>query len=241
MTAAAAPPYRPCGRWPVGRAMCGDRESRVLGFPRWLARRSKIWDVPHHDPRAAVVAELTAPPDCLSEPETVSEERDRAPRAMLTANGPFARDPAAIAVIKERERGERRLYAVSFDNLQGNRWFWLVAAERSQAGWVARGVAGGTDGPARRTRETPRPASAGSGPWLNLCGQWGGDTFYAGGSLDPAGGGIGRVVLTLGDGSQLEDDGVAGVSLFIGHHGEPPRTVDIYATDGGLLSSQDAY
>jgi hypothetical protein len=48
------------------------------------------------------------------------------------------------------------------------------------------------------------------------------------------------VRLTLGDGSQLEDDGIANVSLFIGHHGEPPRTVDIYASDGGLLSSHEA-
>ena len=58
--------------------------------------------------------------------------------------------------------------------------------------------------------------------------------------LDPAGAEIGRVQLTLDDGSQLEDDGTADVSLFIGHHGEPPRTVDIYAPDGALLSSQNA-
>jgi hypothetical protein len=47
------------------------------------------------------------------------------------------------------------------------------------------------------------------------------------------------VKLTLDDGSQLEDDGIADVSLFIGHHGKPPRTVDIYAPDGALLSSHN--
>jgi hypothetical protein len=31
------------------------------------------------------------------------------------------------------------------------------------------------------------------------------------------------------------------MSLFIGRHGERPRTVGIYAPDGTLLSSQDAY
>jgi hypothetical protein len=156
------------------------------------------------------------------------------------SRGPFARDPAAIAVIKERESVDRRLYAVTFDDLAGNRWFWLVTAEHSERGWVAHGVAGGSNGPAERERATPRPSSVGSRPWLNLCGQWGGETFYAGGRLDPAGAEIGRVQLTLDDGSQLHDDGIADVSLFIGCHGESPRTVEIYAPDGTLLSSHNA-
>ena len=93
--------------------------------------------------------------------------------------------------IRERESGDRRLYAVSFDDCDGNRWFWLVAAERGETGWVAQGVAGGSEGPAHPQPETPRAADAGSGPRLNLCGQWGGDRLYAGGSLDPAGTKIG--------------------------------------------------
>ncbi len=156
------------------------------------------------------------------------------------SHGPFARDPAAIAIIKERESADRRLYAVTFDDLTGNRWFWLVATEHSERGSVAHGVAGGSNGPAKRERATPRPSSVGSRPWLNLCGQWGGETFYAGGRLDPAGAEIGRVQLTLDDGSQRHDDGIADVSLFIGRHGESPRTVDIYAPDGTLLSSHNA-
>lgn len=165
---------------------------------------------------------------------------DLVPRAGLMSHGPFARDPAGVEVLTERESCDRRLYAVTFDDFEGNRWFWLVAAERSERGWVAHGVAGGSNGPAERERGTSRPSSVGSRPWLNLCGQWGGETFYAGGSLDPAGAEIGRVQLTLDGGSQLEDDGIGDVSLFIGCHGEPPRTVDIYAPDGALLSSHNA-
>ncbi|MFZ1996369.1 MAG: hypothetical protein WAU75_19815 [Solirubrobacteraceae bacterium] len=162
------------------------------------------------------------------------------PRARLTSHGPFARDPGAIAVIKERESGDRRLYAVTFDDLKGNRWFWLVAAERSERRWIAHGVAGGSNGPAEREREAPRPFRCGISSMAHLCGQWGGQTFYAGGRLDPAGAEIGRVELTLDDGSQLEDDGISNVALFIGRHGEAPRTVDIYAPDGALLSSHNA-
>ncbi|MGH2892039.1 MAG: hypothetical protein ACRDPM_02050 [Solirubrobacteraceae bacterium] len=157
------------------------------------------------------------------------------------SNGPFARDPHAIAVIKEREGVDRRLYAVTFDDFEGNRWFWMVATERSEGGWVAHGVAGGSDGPAEPHSGTPRPTSVASRPRLNLCGQWGGETFYAGGRLDPAGAEIGRVQLTLDDGRQLEDDGIGDVSLFIGRHGESPRTVHIYAPDGTLLSTNDAW
>jgi hypothetical protein len=196
--------------------------------------------VAHHDPQAAVVASLTAPSDFVPEPEPVAWTVDRVPRAKVMSHGPFARDPAAIAVIKERGSVDRRLYAVTFDDFEGNRLFWLVAAERSEPGWVAHGVAGGSNGPPKPDRGRPRPSSVGSRPWLNLCGQWGDETFYAGGNLDPAGAEIGRVQLTLDDGSQLEDNGIADVSLFIGHHGKPPMTVDIYASDGALLSSHNA-
>jgi hypothetical protein len=197
--------------------------------------------VAHDDPFAAVVAELTAPPDFNPEPDPIFGVEDRAPRATFMAHGPFARDPAVIAVLKQRERDGRRLYAVSFDDLQGNRWFWLVAAERGGKGWTAHGVAGGSDGPASRERRTPRPSSAGPGPWLNLCGQWGGDMFYAGGDLDAGGVEIGRVQLTLNDGSHLEDDGVGGASLFIGRRGAPPTSVEIYAPDGALISRRRAF
>ncbi len=195
----------------------------------------------YRDPRTAVVAALTAPPRFTPEPEPVWAADDRAPRATVMRLGPFARDPATVTVLKRRERGDRQLYAMTFVDLNGNDWFWLAAAERSAGGWVAHGVAGGSDGPACPKPVAPRPASAGSGPWLNLCGQWGGHTFYAGGRLDPAGAEIGRVCLTLDDASQLEDDGTGDVSLFIGHHGVPPRRVEIYAPNGALLSSRKAF
>lgn len=151
----------------------------VLGRAGW----SNIWDVAQRDPHAAVVASLTAPSDFSPEPDPVAGPEGRVPRARVMSHGPYARDPAAIAVIKERESVDRRLYAVTFDDLPGNWWFWLVAAEHTERGWVAHGVAGGSNGPAERERATPRPSSVGSRPWLNLCGQWGGETFYAGGAL----------------------------------------------------------
>jgi hypothetical protein len=196
--------------------------------------------VAHEDSLAAVIAELTAPPEFTSEPDPVFRDHDRVPRARTRSHGPFARDPAAITVHKQRASDNRRLYAVGLDDLQGNWWFWLVATELGADGWAAHGVAGGSNGPVGRERGTPRPSSVGSSPWLNLCGQWGGDTFYAGGRLDSAGAEIGRVQLTLNDGSQLEDDGVGDVSLFIGRHGEPPGYVEIFAPDGALLSKRNA-
>jgi len=198
-------------------------------------------DVSHQAPYAAVVAKLIEPPEFTPEPEPVSGLDDRVPRATVLQHGPFARDPDGIAVIKERESDDRRLYALRFDDLSGNRWFWLMAAERHELGWVAHGVAGGSDGPAHSEPATPQPSSVGSGPWLNLCGQWGGETFYAGGELHAAGAEIGRVRLTLADGSQLEDDGIGDVSLFIGRRGEPPKTIDVFAPDGTLLSSRKAF
>jgi hypothetical protein len=123
-------------------------------------------DVADRDPYAAVVAELTAPADFAPEPEPVPWTDDRVPQARLMSHGPFAGDPAAIAVLKQRDSDDRRLYAVSFDDPRGNRWFWLVAAELGEMGWVAHGVAGGSDGPARRSRarRASRVPSVGLGP-----------------------------------------------------------------------------
>lgn len=189
---------------------------------------------------AAVVATLTAPAGFTPAPDPVLDDRDRAPRARIRAHGPYARDPAAIVVHKQRASDDRRLYAVGFDDLQGNSWFWLIAAELGADGWVAHGVAGGSDGPAGPARVAFRPSPRQSSPWLNLCGQWGGQTFYAGGRLDTAGAAIGRVQLELSDGSQLEDDGLGDVAVFIGRHGAPPAQVKIFAPDGTLLSKRDA-
>ena len=192
----------------------------------------------YDDPLAAVIARLTAPSEFPPEPDRTSRDQGQAPHASISYAGPFARDPAAITVHKQREQDDRRLYAVGFDDLQGNWWFWLIATELSADGWTAHGVAGGSDGPVTRRRATPRHAPGGSAPWLNLCGHWGGDTFYAGGTLDNAGVQIGRAQLTLSDGSRLHDDGVGDVSLFIGHHGEPPASVETFAPDGALLSKR---
>ena len=75
----------------------------------------------HRDPHAAVVASLTAPADFIPEPEPVVCPVDRVPRATVMSHGPFARDPAAIAVIKERGSVDRRLYAVTFGDFESNR------------------------------------------------------------------------------------------------------------------------
>jgi hypothetical protein len=67
-------------------------------------------------------------------------------------------------------------------------------------------------------------------PWLNLCGQWGGDTFSPVGELHSGNEEIGRVQVTLTDCSQLVDDGTGDVALFVGCRGQPPASVDIYTT-----------
>lgn len=194
----------------------------------------------YDDSLAGVVATLTAPPGFTPEPEPGPRDQGRAPLATVRSPSPFAHDPSAIVVHKQRESAGRRLYAVGFDDLQGNWWFWLIAAELAADGWAAHGVAGGSDGPGGARQAPLHRSSTGPSPWLNLCGQWGGDTFYAGGRLDPAGARIGRVQLTLRDGSRLEDDGVGNVALFIGHHGEPPAHLQIFAPDGALLSTRTA-
>lgn len=156
------------------------------------------------------------------------------PVASFGSGNAFTADPDSIEFHKERGTDDRRLFAVSFDDQASNHWFWLVAAELDETGWMAHGVAGGSNGPARTSGHKP----AGSEPWLNLCGQWGADRLYAGGELHVGKARVGLVRLTLVDGTQLTDDGDADVALFVSHRGKQPATVDIFDVDGSLLSSR---
>jgi hypothetical protein len=191
------------------------------------------------DPRAAIIEYLTRPAaDAPPAERTAPGKQPGRPVAYAVKGKSFTADPATIEFVKERGTDERRLFAVTFEDLQRNEWFWLTAAERDQAGnWTARGVAGGSDGP----RSRPVPRSTRSQPWLNLAGSWGQGRIYAGGKIHSAGASIGCLCLTLGDGTELTDDAEAGVALFLSDQtAQPPTTVNIYGTDGRLLVSQRA-
>jgi hypothetical protein len=193
----------------------------------------------HSDPRQAVLAHLTQPAARqASIPETTPEiEPSTGPVASLHRGKSFEAEPDSVEFHKERGTADRRLFAVSFTDVAENDWFWLVAAELDEAGWTAHGVAGGSDGPAPGRR----PGLTQAAPWLNLCGQWGADRFYAGGELHVGSSRVGLVRITLADGTQLTDDGDADVALFVGRRGDPPTVVDIFATNGMLLSSRAAF
>jgi hypothetical protein len=49
---------------------------------------------------------------------------------------------------------------------------------------------------------------------------------------------VGRVRLTLADGTQITDDGESGIVLFVGRTGGRPATVDIFDDHGDLLASR---
>jgi hypothetical protein len=100
-----------------------------------------------------------------------------------------------------------------------------------------------TELPAAPTGPAPRrrPGLTRAALRLKLCGQWGADRFYAGGELHVGNSRVGLVRVTLADGTQLTDDGDADVALFVGRRGDPPAVVDIFATNGMLLSSRTAF
>ena len=192
------------------------------------------------DPRRAVIEHLTQPATGELPSRRAAEPGDlpARPVASISRGNPFTAIPDSIEFLKERGIPDRRLFAVTFDDQSGNNWFWLVAAELDSTGWTAHGVAGGSDGPAG---ESSRERPARSEPSLNLAGQWGGDRFYAGGEVDAAGALLGRVRLTLADGTALVDDADADVALFVSDRPEQLVTVDIYDVDGHLLASRKAF
>jgi hypothetical protein len=193
------------------------------------------------DPRAVIIQYLTRPAAGqlpVDRAAVSAGKQPGRPVASVTHGNPFTADRETIRFVKERGTDERRLFAVTFEDLQRNEWFWLTAAERDPSGnWAARGVAGGSDGP--RSRSVPR--STRSRPWLNLSGSWGQGRIYAGGKIHSAGASIACLCLTLGDGTELTDDAEAGVALFLSDQtAQPPVSVDIYDSQGRLLVHQAA-
>lgn len=188
------------------------------------------------DPRQAVIEHLIAPAGERIDPGVTQAGAPAGPVPVLYAGKPYVARLDSIEIRKERGVDDRRLFAVAFEDMSGNRWSYLVAAQRKGDGWVADGIAGGSDGPTTNQR-----SSGSARPSIDIYGQWGTDRLYVGGELDPGAAVIGNVRLTLRDGTQVTDDGEHGVALFVAQRGAEPATVEIFDEHGDLLVSRKAF
>jgi hypothetical protein len=188
------------------------------------------------DPRQAVIEHLIAPAGERIDSGARHAGAPAGPVPEVYAGKPYAAKPDSIEIRKERGVDDRRLFAVAFDDVSGNRWSYLVAAEREGDGWAADGVAGGSDGPT-----TNRRTLGSATPSIDIYGQWGSDRLYVGGELNPGAAGVGNVRLTLSDGTQVTDDGECGVALFVGRGGAEPASVEIFDEHGDLLVRRKAF
>jgi hypothetical protein len=181
------------------------------------------------DPRRAILDHLAERPA----EQTPLRRASRTTRPMPRVGGkPFAADPATVRFLKERGIPGRRLFAVTFDDEQGQLWFWLVAAEQDETGtWVAHGGAGGSEhGPERDE------------PWVNLAGWWGPGRFYAGGQLLAASPDVARVRLRCANGLEMEDDTDGGVVVFLTDRPtDTPVTVEICNGEGQVVASYRSF
>ncbi len=143
------------------------------------------------DPRQAVIEHLIAPANEGIDSGARQAGAPDGPVPVVYAGKPYVARLDSIEIRKERGVDDRRLFAVAFVDMLGNRWSYLVAAERRGDGWVAEGVAGGSDGPAANRR-----SSGSATPSIDIYGQWGTDRLYVGGELDPGATGSARQVDT---------------------------------------------
>jgi hypothetical protein len=137
------------------------------------------------DPQQVVIEHLLAPAGKRINAGVARPGRPGGPVPSAYSGEPYEARPDSIEIRKERGLEDRRLFAVAFDDLSGNRWSYLVAVEHDGDGWVAHGVAGGSDGRPRTNRRPPRPAPVSTRPPIHIVGQWGADRVYAGGELAP--------------------------------------------------------
>lgn len=190
------------------------------------------------DPQQAVIEYLLAPAGEQVDAGGARPGMPGRPVTRVYSGKSYEARRGSVEIRKERGLEDRRLFAVAFDDLAGNRWSYLVAVERDGDGWVAHGVAGGSDGPPKTGRRPPRPARVSVRPSIHIYGQWGASCLYAGVELDPGMGPVSCVRLTLADGTQITDDGDSGVVLFVGRTGGTPATVDIFDVHGDLITSR---
>jgi hypothetical protein len=132
------------------------------------------------DPQQAVIEHLLAPAGEQVDAGVARPGRSAGPVPSVYSGKPYEARADSIKFRKERGLEDPRLFAVAFDDLSGNRWSYLVAVERDDDGWVARGVAGGSDGPPMTDRRPPRPTPVSVRPSIHLFGQWGAGRLYAG-------------------------------------------------------------
>jgi hypothetical protein len=161
-------------------------------------------------------------------------------RARTLPGKPYVAERETIEIIKERGDADRRLFATTFVDLDGNAWSYLVAAERSDVGWSAHDVAGGSDGPSppRARRPEPEPEQ----PMVDVFGQWGPNVLYVGARLrGDCEGAVTAIRLTLTDGAEMTEDTIGGLALFVGRHGAQPDTVEVLAADGAVIAAQAAF
>jgi hypothetical protein len=202
------------------------------------------------DPREAVLEHLARKPRPGPLPQPAGQPWPRTPAEVPPADRPrpvaffraggIGADPASVVFLKERGTSNRRLYAVNFDDHQGQPWHWLVAAEQDEhtGSWTARRVAGGGGS---WGQHDPWHASE---PRLNFCGAWGGEGliktgFHGGGEVHRAGADVARVRLTFANGVALEDDAEADLSLCLtDQRVEMPVTIEFFDSAGNLLARQ---
>ena len=188
------------------------------------------------DAREAVIELLVAPAPWLdSESPAAGDPGAGGWRARALPGKPYVAKRETIEIIKERGDADRRLFATTFLDLHGNGWSYLVAAERCDDRWSAHDVAGGSDRPGQATNRRP-------GPTVDVFGQWGPGVLYVGAEVrSDREGAVATVRLTLADGTEMTEDAVGGIALFVARYGIEPDTVQMLDAHGAVLATQPAF
>lgn len=172
------------------------------------------------DPKAAVVAALTRPPE---EPRSV---REAAGGWTATTGGHVPARAETIRFVKERRDGDTPMVAVEYVDVADRVWHGWLAAKHVDGAWRA-------DGGSTGSGANPSRSSA---PWANFGVVWGEDVFMAGGRVH--GDGVARVRVLSASGGAIDDTVDDGVALVMAPGPFPrPWTVELYDAAGALLGT----
>jgi hypothetical protein len=151
---------------------------------------------------------------------------DRVPGRVRLTNPPSPPVLSSMKVLKRGEAHGRRVYALAYEDAEGNPWFWIVRLIEDENGsWRVCGDGGGMGDP-----QFDRPV-------INYTGCWGKEGLALGGRVTGAGADrAASARLSIRD-EVLVDDVGGGVVLFA--TSEPTEgsraTIELLAGDGSIL------
>lgn len=192
-----------------------------------------------NDPKQIIIEFLCSPPGELEpSPLTAVGSTADVPQAQQRKFGGYGAKKETIQFHKERSIPHRQVYAVTFENEEGQQWLFICFMLQDAQGQWRLEAAGGGGGSNKDSWHGPNRGRT----WANLAGGGWEDHFWAGGYVHDNGLPVAKVRLTSKNGQVLEDAVQGDLVLFVTDQKiQIPLETELYNLSGELVSKHPLF